>query len=255
MYKQISDCLDWDTVHECAKQCAKQYVRPISIFAVHLSKMKQWRLKTEARFAESWGWKQDAQRFLGRSKSMTREVDLIKENFATRLSSNDLESLPLKARLGQTLERPQYWKWYGQVRFCQFRHVLAHFGPWIALNSRILRTLRLGLPNWTLGTVGQILARQSKAWREFTLFSFFAAVPCQDTAILNSIAKATTEMAPSCKRKPALQDLPMCLGCVQNKESGERAAVAIDANNVRHQGRLKKCKMLHCIQMPWLLSI
>ena len=41
---------------------------------------------------------------------MTREVDLIKENFATRLSSNDLESLPLKARLGQTLERPQYWK-------------------------------------------------------------------------------------------------------------------------------------------------
>ena len=239
MYKQISDCLDWDTVHECAKQCAKQYVRPMSIFAVHLSKMKQWRLKTEARFAESWGWKQDAQRFVGRSKSMTREVDLIEENFATRLSSNDLESLPLKARLGQTLERPQYWKWYGQVRFWQFRHVLAHFGPWIALNSRILRTLRLGLPNWTLGTGGQILARQSKAWREFTLFSFFAAVPCQGYCDLELHRQGND-------RNGSILQAQTCFA---------RSANVSWLCAEQREGRLKKCKMLHCIQMPWLLSI
>ena len=140
--------------------------------------------------------------------------------------------------------------------FCQFRHVLAHFGPWIALNSRILRTLRLGLPNWTLGTGGQILARQSKAWREFTLFSFFAAVPCQGYCDLElhrqgndrngSILQAQTCFARSAN---------VSWLCAEQRERREGAAIAIDANHVRYQGRLKKCKMLHCIQMPWLLSI
>ncbi len=185
-------------------------------------------------------------------------MDLIKENFAARLSRNDLQSLPLKARLGQTLERPQYAKWYGQVCFCKHEPVSACFGTFWPLNSRILQTLRLGLPNWTLGTGDRsVLARQSKAWREFALFSFFAAVPCQGYCDLelhrqDNHANGSILQAQTCFARSA----NVSWLCAEQRERWESCGCdRFQWYHVRHQGTLKKCKMMHCIQMLPLLSI
>eukprot|EP00434_Breviolum_minutum_P043345 symbB.v1.2.038630.t1/scaffold6089.1/size21010/2 len=114
---------------------------------------------------------------------MTREVDLIKENFATRLSSNDLESLPLK-----------------------------------------------DIANFAFG---------------------LAELDVRDTAILNSIAKATTEMAPSCKRKPALQDLPMIvmsLTRLGHKETSMNELLDAVASRLQRKRVLKKMP-------PWSVAV
>jgi len=114
------------------------------------------------------------------------EVDLIKENFATRLSRNDLQSLPLK-----------------------------------------------DIANFAFG---------------------LAQLDVRDTAILNSIAKATTEMAQSCKLKPALQDLPMIvmsLTRLGHKETSMNELLDAVASRLQRKRVLKKMRPWNLAALYW----